>query len=88
MSFLFSNRDPEETLAEIGLEACEHDLLRHAFAREGTLRDEEDNFTALLKLTNAGKELENATLCDILGKGGFAQSLRARSRFFRKGLGI
>lgn len=69
VSFLFSNRDPDERLAD-WLASMEENLLREAFMREGDLRDEENNFAALLKLTGERKELENATLATFSGKAG------------------
>lgn len=85
VTFLFSNRDPEETLAK-WLEGIGRDLLRAAFAREGTLRDEEGNVATLLKLTAEGEELENATLATFSGKAGSPNHLNLITLHSAKGL--
>lgn len=85
VTFLFANRDSDETLAN-WLEGIERDLLRPAFASEGTLRDEEKNIATLLKLTNEGNELENATLAIFSGKAGSPNHLNLITLHSAKGL--
>lgn len=83
--YLFSNRDPDKPL-KVWLEGFVKDLLRPAFEREGTLRDEEKNVTALLALTDQGKELENATIATFSGKGGSPNHLNLITLHSAKGL--
>lgn len=85
VKFLFSNRNPDERLAD-WLASMEEDLLRDAFAREGALRDEENNFSMLIELTDAGKELENATLATFSGKAGSPDHLNLITLHSAKGL--
>lgn len=83
--YLFSNREPDEPL-KIWLEGFTKELLGPAFEREGTLRDEEKNVTALLALTDEGKELENATIATFSGKGGSPNHLNLITLHSAKGL--
>jgi DNA helicase-2/ATP-dependent DNA helicase PcrA len=83
--YLFANRDPDKPL-RIWLEGLAQELLRPAFDREGTLREEEKNVTALLGLTDKGKELENATIATFSGKGGSPNHLNLITFHSAKGL--
>jgi DNA helicase-2/ATP-dependent DNA helicase PcrA len=85
VKFLFANRDPDKSLAN-WLDGIERDLLRPAFRREGTLRDEEGNVATLLKLTEEGNELENATLATFSGKAGSPNHLNLITLHSAKGL--
>lgn len=85
VTFLFANRDPDKTLSS-WLQGIERDLLRSAFAREGTLREEEKNVATLLKLTDEGNELENATLATFSGKAGSPNHLNLITLHSAKGL--
>jgi DNA helicase-2/ATP-dependent DNA helicase PcrA len=83
--YLFSNRDRDKPL-KVWLEGFVKELLRPAFEREGTLRDEEKNVTGLLALTDNGKELENATIATFSGKGGSPDHLNLITLHSAKGL--
>lgn len=83
--YLFANRAPDKPLS-IWLEGFAEELLRPAFDREGTLREDEKNVTALLGLTDNGKELENATIATFSGKGGSPNHLNLITLHSAKGL--
>lgn len=85
VTFLFANRNPDEPLAN-WLASMEQDLLREAFAREGTLREEEASVATLMKLTGLGKELENATLATFSGTAGSPDHLNLITLHSAKGL--
>jgi DNA helicase-2/ATP-dependent DNA helicase PcrA len=83
--YLFTNRDPEKPL-KTWLEGFATELLRPAFGREGTLRDEEKSVTILLGLTEKGKDLENATIATFSGKAGSPNHLNLITLHSAKGL--
>ncbi|MGC1782073.1 MAG: ATP-dependent helicase [Acidobacteriaceae bacterium] len=83
--YLFANRNPDETLRH-WLDGLQSKLLHSAFAREGTLRDEEGNVATLLKLTDEGNELEKATIATFSGKAGSPDHLNLITLHSAKGL--
>lgn len=85
VSHLFENREPA-TLLRDWMKAFANDILAPAFAREGTLRDEEKNVAAIIKLTDKGKELEGATIATFSGKGGSPRHLNLITMHSAKGL--
>jgi len=83
--YLFTNRDPDTPL-KTWLEGFAKEVLRPAFDREGTLREEEKHVTTLAGLTDKGKELENATIATFSGKGGSPNHLNLITLHSAKGL--
>src|SRR6185437_9900433 len=57
-----------------------------SFAREGTLREEEASVATLMKLTEVGQELENATLATFSGTAGSPDHLNLITLHSAKGL--
>lgn len=85
VGFLFSHRDPNEPLRN-WLQHLERQLLRSAFTREGTLKDEQINVEKLLGLTEASGELEEATIATFSGKAGSPKHLNLITLHSAKGL--
>lgn len=85
VKYLFGHRNVDETLRS-WLEGFESEVLRSAFAREGTLRDEERNFAILLKLTQGENELQNATIATFSGQAGSPNHLNLITLHSAKGL--
>lgn len=83
--YLFDNRDPDTPLRD-WMAGFAQDILAPAFSREGTLRDEEKNVAALLKLTGEGEELANATIATFSGKAGSPNHLNLITLHSAKGL--
>jgi DNA helicase-2/ATP-dependent DNA helicase PcrA len=83
--YLFQNREPE-TLLKDWLEHIHDEVLAAAFAREGTLREEERYVRELSRLTEDGKELEGATIATFSGKAGSPRHLNLITLHSAKGL--
>ena len=85
VSYLFENRDPSKPLRD-WIATFAEEIVSPAIAREGTLRDEEKNIEAIVKLTDEGKELEGATIATFSGKGGSPHHLNLITMHSAKGL--
>ena len=85
IQYLFASRDPNIPL-KVWLKGFWDQLLSPAFSREGTLRDEEKSVSALISLTEDGKELENATIGTFSGKAGSPDHLNLITLHSAKGL--
>lgn len=85
VNYLFENRAPDRLLKDWLGGFCEQ-VLASTFAREGTLRDEEKNVTAIIRLTEKGKELEGSTIATFSGKAGSPHHLNLITMHSAKGL--
>lgn len=85
VKYLFTHRDANARLGD-WLGDMKNNLLAPCFTREGTLRDEERNVSALYELTDAGKELENASIATFSGKAGSPEHLNLITLHSAKGL--
>ena len=85
VNYLFENRAPDKLLKD-WLEGFREEVLAPAFASEGTLRDEEKNVTAIIRLTEKGKELEGSTIATFSGKAGSPHHLNLITMHSAKGL--